>query len=73
MYSDGTLYSSVSLPMMQKAGPALQEEILSQLRHSSYYKELIITKGYNLPCEHVLHIVWQQYRHVVLLCEVMIS
>ncbi|NWZ24408.1 PARP9 polymerase, partial [Asarcornis scutulata] len=67
--SDGMFYSPVSSPMMQKAGPALQEEILSQLRHSSSYKELIITKGYNLPCQHVLHVVWQQYRHVVLLCE----
>eukprot|EP00075_Anas_platyrhynchos_P028762 XP_027318015.1 poly [ADP-ribose] polymerase 9 isoform X1 [Anas platyrhynchos] len=67
--SDSMLYSPFSSPMMQKAGPALQEEILSQLRHSTSYKELIITKGYNLPCKHVLHVVWQQYKHVVLQCE----
>uniref|UniRef100_A0A8B9DGS8 Poly(ADP-ribose) polymerase family member 9 n=1 Tax=Anser cygnoides TaxID=8845 RepID=A0A8B9DGS8_ANSCY len=66
---DGKFYSPFSSPMVQKAGPALQEELRSQLWHSSSYKELIITKGYNLPCNHVLHVVWQQYRHVVLLCE----
>ncbi|XP_042733973.1 protein mono-ADP-ribosyltransferase PARP9 isoform X2 [Lagopus leucura] len=66
---DGKFCSQISTPMLQKAGPALQEEILSQLKHFCYYKEIIVTKGYNLPCEFVLHVIWPQFNHVVLLCE----
>ncbi|XP_065606737.1 protein mono-ADP-ribosyltransferase PARP9 isoform X2 [Cyrtonyx montezumae] len=66
---DGKFCSEISTPMLRKAGPALREEILSQLKQFRYYKELIVTKGYNLPCEFVLHVIWPQYNHMVLLCE----
>ncbi|NWR58099.1 PARP9 polymerase, partial [Bucorvus abyssinicus] len=50
--------------LMQKAGSALQEELKSQLGHS---KAFIVTKGYNLPCEIVLHIVGLSYHHKALM------
>ncbi|XP_015724140.1 protein mono-ADP-ribosyltransferase PARP9 isoform X2 [Coturnix japonica] len=65
----GEFCSQISTPMLQKAGPGLQRDILSQLEHLHYSKELIVTQGYNLPCELVLHVIWPQFKHVVLLCE----
>ncbi|NXC45747.1 PARP9 polymerase, partial [Penelope pileata] len=66
---DGKFLPQVSTLILQKAGAALQEEVLFRLKHSSYYRDSIVTEGYNLPCEVVLHILGPQYSHTVLLCE----
>ncbi|NWU08677.1 PARP9 polymerase, partial [Cephalopterus ornatus] len=52
--------------LLQKAGPDLQEELRNHFSFSTHYKELIVTKGYRLPCEFVLHVVLREHKHLVL-------
>ncbi|KFW11645.1 Poly [ADP-ribose] polymerase 9, partial [Eurypyga helias] len=59
----------VSSGLMEKAGSALRDELKSHFTHPSSFKDLVVTKGYNLPCDFVLHIVWFQYQHRSRLCE----
>ncbi|XP_061860724.1 protein mono-ADP-ribosyltransferase PARP9 isoform X2 [Colius striatus] len=66
--ADGEPCSLVSDQLLQKAGSALQNKLKSLLRYSSP-QQLVLTKGYNLPSQSVLHVVWRQHSHRVLLCQ----
>ncbi|NWI93209.1 PARP9 polymerase, partial [Pitta sordida] len=52
--------------LMQKAGPALQRELKDRLRYSTHFNGPIATKGHNLPCQVVLHVVLREHQHPVL-------
>nr|XP_060631301.1 protein mono-ADP-ribosyltransferase PARP9 isoform X1 [Anolis sagrei ordinatus] len=45
--------------ILGNADPAMKEEFLAELhKHPSESPKLIYTKGYNIDCEFVLHVVW---------------
>nr|XP_025035737.1 uncharacterized protein C9orf84 isoform X2 [Pelodiscus sinensis] len=50
---------NISRALLEKAGPSLQKEFLFELQKlPPYCEKFILTKGYNLMCKSVLHIVW---------------
>lgn len=59
---DDLFQGVVSRAILEKAGPALQEQFLSELQKlPSERPNFIYTKGFNLDCEHVLHVAWPSY------------
>ncbi|NXA55436.1 PARP9 polymerase, partial [Nothocercus julius] len=65
---DGSFHHGVPEGILRIGGPALCSELKSHF-NSSYCKELIKTRGINLSCKSVLHVVWPPYQHKALLCE----
>ncbi|KGL72349.1 Poly [ADP-ribose] polymerase 9, partial [Tinamus guttatus] len=70
LVKDGSPHHGFPEGILQIGGPALCRELKPHL-NSSYCKELIKTRGHNLPCKSVLHVVWPPYQHKALLCEVL--
>ncbi|NXS31102.1 PARP9 polymerase, partial [Pomatostomus ruficeps] len=60
--------SQFSRRLLQKGGSAYQEELRDLLRRSTRFKEPIVTKGHELACRFVLHVLLQ-WQHPVLQCE----
>uniref|UniRef100_A0A8C6Y4A7 Poly(ADP-ribose) polymerase family member 9 n=1 Tax=Naja naja TaxID=35670 RepID=A0A8C6Y4A7_NAJNA len=59
---DDLFQGGVSRAILERAGPAMQEQFLSELQKlPSDRPNFIYTKGFSLDCEHVLHVVWPSY------------
>ncbi|XP_058050723.1 protein mono-ADP-ribosyltransferase PARP9 isoform X1 [Ahaetulla prasina] len=59
---DDLFQGMVSRAVLEKAGPAMQEQFLSELQKlPSERPNFIYTKGFNLDCEHMVHAAWPSY------------
>uniref|UniRef100_A0A8C3JPY5 Poly(ADP-ribose) polymerase family member 9 n=1 Tax=Calidris pygmaea TaxID=425635 RepID=A0A8C3JPY5_9CHAR len=58
VYANGDPFPA-SRGLLQKAGSALQDELKTHFRYPSLCKPLVLTKGYNLPCQNVLNIAFK--------------
>ncbi|XP_074850135.1 protein shortage in chiasmata 1 ortholog [Carettochelys insculpta] len=57
--NDDLLRGNISSALLEKAGPSLQKEFLLELQKlPPDCEKFILTKGYDLACKSVLHIVW---------------
>ncbi|EMP30773.1 Putative protein C9orf84, partial [Chelonia mydas] len=57
--NDDLSRGNISRAILEKAGLSLQKEFLFELQKlPPYCEKFILTKGYNLACKSVLHIVW---------------
>uniref|UniRef100_A0A8D0LAQ1 Poly(ADP-ribose) polymerase family member 9 n=1 Tax=Sphenodon punctatus TaxID=8508 RepID=A0A8D0LAQ1_SPHPU len=60
---DDLAKGSVSRAILEKAGPSLLEAFLSELQKwPSHCPMLIYTKGHNIACEFLFHVIWMSYR-----------
>ncbi|XP_054828838.1 protein mono-ADP-ribosyltransferase PARP9 [Eublepharis macularius] len=56
---DDLSQGTISRAILEKAGSPMQEQFLSELqKHPAEYPKLICTKGYNIACDFVLHMIW---------------
>lgn len=56
---DDLSQGAISRAILEKAGPPMQEQFLSEVQKlESDSLKLICTKGYNIDCEFVFHVVW---------------
>ncbi|XP_034630810.1 protein shortage in chiasmata 1 ortholog [Trachemys scripta elegans] len=57
--NDDLSRGNISRAILEKAGLSLQKEFLFELQKlPPYCEKFILTKGYNLACKSVLHVVW---------------
>ncbi|XP_026502147.1 protein shortage in chiasmata 1 ortholog-like [Terrapene carolina triunguis] len=57
--NDDLSRGNLSRAILEKAGLSLQKEFLFELQKlPPYCEKFILTKGYNLACKSVLHVVW---------------
>ncbi|KAG6929702.1 poly(ADP-ribose) polymerase family member 9, partial [Chelydra serpentina] len=57
--NDDLSSGNISRAILEKAGLSLQKEFLFELQKlPPYCEKFILTKGYNLACKSVLHVVW---------------
>ncbi|XP_037767900.1 protein mono-ADP-ribosyltransferase PARP9 isoform X2 [Chelonia mydas] len=57
--NDDLSKGNISRAILQKAGSSLQQEFLFELQKlPPSCEKFILTKGYNLACKSVLHVVW---------------
>ncbi|XP_060118774.1 protein mono-ADP-ribosyltransferase PARP9 [Heteronotia binoei] len=56
---DDLSQGTISRAILEKAGLPLQEQFLSELQKlPADCSKLVCTKGYNIACEFVLHVIW---------------
>lgn len=59
MVKDDLSQGTISRAILEKAGLPLQEQFLSELQQlPADGLQLVCTKGYNIACEFVLHVLW---------------
>ncbi|XP_062974722.1 protein mono-ADP-ribosyltransferase PARP9 [Elgaria multicarinata webbii] len=60
---DDLSQGTISRAILEKAGPTMQEQFLFELqKFPPDSPKLILTNGYNMDCNFVLHVVWPPYR-----------
>ncbi|XP_015284488.1 PREDICTED: poly [ADP-ribose] polymerase 9 [Gekko japonicus] len=59
---DDLSQGTISRAILEKAGLPLQEQFLSELQKlPADCSKLVCTKGYNITCEFVLHVIWPSH------------
>uniref|UniRef100_A0ACB8G0Z6 Uncharacterized protein n=1 Tax=Sphaerodactylus townsendi TaxID=933632 RepID=A0ACB8G0Z6_9SAUR len=59
---DDLSQGTISRAILEKAGPPLQEQFLSELQKlPADCPQMVFTKGYNIACKFVVHVIWPSH------------
>nr|XP_056717392.1 protein mono-ADP-ribosyltransferase PARP9 [Euleptes europaea] len=59
---DDLSQGTISRAILEKAGPPLREQFLAELKKlPADCPKLVCTKGYNIACEFVVHVIWPSH------------